>query len=250
MVTYVVCYDLGVSIQEQMDQVRYWLDFLNSSLSLPSRSASNDDKWTIILVGLRSDMRNKGAPMLQQQHLNAWKKKWPRLPIYSTLFTVSSTTSIESVNILFESVGKQCDHIFSKHCVLIPTSYRKVLAAIQSQQSNEGAEDDEVGRCLVSVDELFQKHACGLNLSLFNLVLQYLHAIGRIVLLSNGIVCTNASLVPQIAAKFVSPEEVRMELLKKESDSVQILAREEVGCLLGIDTSSNERFKFRFIYFR
>lgn len=236
MVAYLLCFDLGATVHEQMDQVRYWLDFLNSSLLLPSRAASGDEKWTIILVGLRSDLHQKGSPMLQQQHLNAWKKKWPRLPIFNQMFMVSSTTSVESANKLFETVRNQCDSIFSKHCVLIPSSFRKVLTSIQSQ----AAQVDNVDKNLVDIDELFKIHGGGMKISSFKEALQYLHAIGRIVVLSNGIVCTNASLVPQIAAKFVSPEEVRMELLKKESASVEILSGEEVGCLLGIDTSSNQ----------
>lgn len=238
MVTYLVCFDLAASLQEQMDQVRYWMDFLNSSLPIPARSTSEaDEKWTIILVGLRSDLLAKGSSMLQQKHLNAWRRKWPRLPIFSHMFMVSSIASVESVNCLLESVRMQCDKLFSKHCVLIPTSYRRILTSIQSPTDNV----NDINGSLLKKDELFQLHSFGMDASSFEVVLQYLHAIGRIVLLSNEIVCTNASMVPQIAAKFVSPEEVRMELLKKETESVEILAEEEVGCLLGIDVSSNDR---------
>jgi hypothetical protein len=53
-------------------------------------------------------------------------------------------------------------------------------------------------------------------------------------------VCTSPTLVPTIAAKFISPEDVQMGLLKEATDTVQILDKTEVGCLLCIDANDRK----------
>lgn len=238
MVAYLVCFDLGAKVQEQIDQVSYWLNFLESSLPLPPSSSppQRDGKWVIFLVGLRSDLcKRQDSSPFQQDHINSWTKNWPRLPIFNQIFMVSSMTGIKRVRNLFNIVGRECDRIFQSHSVLIPTSYKRVLAHLQSLPND---------RCFLSEDDIIQE----LKTSMVPIpptsipsALAYLHAIGRIVLFNNGMVCTNAAIAPKIAAKFVSPKEVRLRLLKKETDNVLILGEEEIGCLLEIDVSLNER---------
>lgn len=231
MAAYLVCFDLGASIEEQTKQVNYWLSFLYSSLPLPtSPTAQKDKKWIIFLVGLKSDLRKPGAIAFRQNHLNSWKKNWHRLPIFDQVFSVSSVTSIQSVHDLFNIVGKECDRIFQSHSVLIPNSYRLILKFLESIPSE---------KCFVNEEELLTKYSLKMHPHSFHSALEYLHAIGRIVLFSNGLVCTNAAIAPKIAAKFVSPPEIRLQLLKKETEAVQILDKEEIGCLLQIET--NER---------
>lgn len=231
MVVYLVCFDLGGTIEDQITQVNYWLNFLYSSLSLPSSPASKDGKWKIFLVGLKSDLQKENLSFLQKT-LQSWKKKWPRLPIWDQMFLVSSLNDIESVRSLFNVIGRECDRIFQKYSTVIPTIYRQVLTTIQSRP------DD---KCFAKEDDLFQQYKFNMDPTTFHRFLEYLHAIGRIVLFKNGVVCTNASLAPKIAANFVSPEAVRIQLLKKHTDNVQILGKEEIGCLLDIDTTSSER---------
>jgi len=84
------------------------------------------------------------------------------------------------------------------------------------------------------------------NETSFKIMLQYTQAIGKIVWLPNGMIFTDPTIAPKIAAKFVSPKQVRLSLLKQETEKVQILDETEVGCLLDIDTSDNERW---FIFF-
>ena len=59
------------------------------------------------------------------------------------------------------------------------------------------------------------------------------------MLLEGGRVFTNPTLAPSIAAKFVSPEEVRARLLRK--DGVQILTEKDIGSVLRIDTGKQEK---------
>jgi hypothetical protein len=68
-----------------------------------------------------------------------------------------------------------------------------------------------------------------------------MESIRRIVWLPAGFVFTDASVAPKIAAKFISPKDVRFSLLKKATDKVQILDQTEIGSLLDIDIHDNER---------
>jgi hypothetical protein len=77
--------------------------------------------------------------------------------------------------------------------------------------------------------------------SAFKTMLQYIQSIGHIVQLPMGFVFTDPTMAPKIAAKFISPKEVRLALLKEETEKVQILDETEIGCLLDIDVSENER---------
>src|SRR3978361_242040 len=84
----------------------------------------------------------------------------------------------------------------------------------------------------------------------FKCMIHYLHAIGRIVLIEkSGLIFTNPTLAPKIAAKFVSPEEVRFRLLKGEDENVQLLTEEDIGCLININVGDNKRCVFTYAYF-
>ena len=73
-------------------------------------------------------------------------------------------------------------------------------------------------------------------------MIQYFHSIGQIVLIEkSGLVFTNPTLAPKIAAKFVSPEEVRFCLLKQEDENVQLLTEEDIGYLINISVGDNKR---------
>jgi len=48
---------MSAILEEQIAQMEYWLDFLNSSLPLPPGESkySANSKWVIIPVGLKAD---------------------------------------------------------------------------------------------------------------------------------------------------------------------------------------------------
>lgn len=240
MVVYVLCFDMKESRQNQLDQIVYWLNYLNSTLSLPSHSThAADPKWCIMLVGLRSDLQ-RDTP-IPAKHIAGWQQKYPRLVIANHLFSVSALMSTESIEQFCTSLEGECSSILDKHSARIPLSYKSVLQSCENHSNSQP---------LTEWKTLMQEQQePSIDPPTFFSALQYLHAIGRIVLLKNGLVCTNPTVVPQVAAKFISPEEVQLELLKKETDNVQILDKQEVGCLLQIDTSDNTRLYLSFFYF-
>ncbi len=50
MVLYIVCFDVSEPVEQQTEQISYWLEFLNSALPLPT--TVSDTKWSIILAGI------------------------------------------------------------------------------------------------------------------------------------------------------------------------------------------------------
>jgi hypothetical protein len=236
MASMLVCFSLGASSKEQIRQISFWLDFLNSSLPLPSLSCTSVPKWNIILVGVRAD-EQQDFSLTQNPHIiTSWKKRWPQLPIALSIFTVSSLKSIQSVQSLLTFVTKQCDQIFNKHATQIPTSYNDAFLAQLQDLSKKSP--------LLHWSDLYTKLGSESKMgeAAFKCMLKYIQSIGRIIWLPTGWVFTDSTLAPKIAAKFVSPREVRLALLKQETEKVQILDSTEVGCLLDIDTSNNERY--------
>jgi hypothetical protein len=77
--------------------------------------------------------------------------------------------------------------------------------------------------------------------------LQYFHAIGRVVMLDDNTVCTDPTIVPKIAAEFISPPEVRDKLLFSKG-KVEILTEGNIKCLLNIKDENDPRFIFHFIF--
>lgn len=233
MTVIIVCFSLGVPVADQLEQIVYWLDFLNSSLSLPPLSST--PKWTIILVGVRADEQQDFSIFENPSRIENWKTRWSRLPIYPKVFSVSSLKSMESVQTLLQCVEAECGHIFDKHATQIPSSYQTFLLKLK---------DMAKATPLISWNELFDKFKSEMKMTemSFKTMLQYIQSIGRIVWLPNGTIFTDSATAPKIAAKFISPKVVSLALLKKETMNVQILDESEVGCLLNIDTSNNARY--------
>jgi hypothetical protein len=145
MVAYVLCFDLSQQIDTQRAQVQYWLDFLNSALSLPPVSSkySGNSNWVIILVGVKSDLQQIPPCSLQQQHLETWQQCFPRLPLFPKLFLVSSKSS-DGINDLLNAIESECVRIFSKHTPLIPTSYRAILNDLIALHDKSAVDQDEL----------------------------------------------------------------------------------------------------------
>lgn len=226
MVIYILCYDVGSTLETQKHQVAYWLNFLNSTSPLSPSSQPLATKWHIMITGLRADLRHDKAigEFHQQALLSSLKAQWKCLPIYNQLFIVSSLKSKQSVKMLLQAVEAQCKQIFEAHPLKIPTEYRNALQIMQS------IPDDQA---LLSVEELRSKYLPRLTIESATTLLQYFHAIGRVICMTGGLVFTKPQLAPKMAAKFVSPKEVQDLLLKREDENVQILGTTEVGCLLG-----------------
>ncbi len=232
MVVYVVGYDLGASEEEQNKQIAFWLDFLNSSSPIRKdvrpRESTN---WRIILAGLQADLLgNKFATVLDTPV--AWQQRWQHLPLFDKRFQVSSKSSPKSVKLLLSEIENECNRIFISHTTRIPTAYNIIWDRITQHAAGKVT-------ATFRQDMLIKECSNGVSKEVFTSALQYLHAIGRIVLTPSGLVFTDPTKIPQIAAKFVSPKEVRGLLLKKEG--VEILEQKEVGILLCIDTNHSQQ---------
>jgi hypothetical protein len=208
MVVYLVCYSLEVDAEEQQFQIAFWLDFLNSALPLSSKSIRS--KWQVMIVGLRADVKHSSS-FLKSKHIQSWQFKYTNLPLFTKeLFSISATTPQESVAKLLQEVEIVCTTVFQCHAVNIPHTYRKLATFVQALSKTEHFITIEEILQLLRVSGLFKMDLTGLRR-----VLRYLHAIGHIVMLDSDIVCTNPTIVPKVAAKFISPSKVRAKLIKQ-----------------------------------
>ena len=129
MTAMLICFNLGTPLEVQMLQITFWLNYLSSSLTLPPLSCA--PKWSVILVGVRAD-EQQDFSLTQHTHLvSTWKQKWPKIPIASKIFAVSSIKSPESVQTLLQFIEGECNHIFNKHTNQIPTSYQHFISKLQ-----------------------------------------------------------------------------------------------------------------------
>lgn len=236
MVLYLVCFDLSGSLDDQITQISYWLDFLNSSLPLPPPPSSPLSNWGIILVGLRADLKKPSVQQIQLHHITALATRWPRLSILNKqVFTVSSFTSEASVRQLLDAIEGASDSIFSKHAIQIPSSFRSTLERIQASPPPSDLS-------LTTEQTLYAEFGNEHSKYIFSLMLKYFNSIGHIAILKGGLICTDPQQIVKLAAKFVSPEEVRLMLWKRETENVQILTEKDVGTLLAVPDSASEKY--------
>lgn len=236
---FLICVDLSASIIEQVKQMSYWLDFLNSSLDLPPPSVPPHSNWGILIVGLKADLLGPSAPKVKPDKLASWKAKWARLPILNEEFYyISSTKSGDSVQHILKVVEYHIDRILSQHALQVPTIFKSILASIQMSSVFPSA----ASRLLTTEADLYENHGKKMDRGVFSNILHYFHAIGDIVCIKGGIVCTVPHIVPKIAAKFVSPQEISISLLKDDEENLQILTETDVGYILDIGSHANDRY--------
>ncbi len=254
MVIYLVCFDLSATLEEQREQIFFWLQFLHSSIpNLPRLHSStnngdnnsSDKNWRVIIVGLKSDLKSEAT--FELSSLQSWQSQMPHLPFYcEKLFEVSSLQAQQSVQDLLESISSVCSEIFEKHAVLIPSSFRKLLKSIKETKDSTSTGilslSPSSNPVLITLGNLHQQlkgeGKCDMDLPSFKHALRYFHAIGQIVLLQNELVCTEPTIIPKLLAKFISPVEVQNRLLSKNS-KVQILSQQQIGFVLQIDRSDH-----------
>ncbi len=249
---YLVCFDLSATPLEQRNQINYWLQFLNSSIS----TSSNSNKtWHVMLVGVKADLQQGDS--FTAENIQSWQTQMPNLPLYhENLFQVSSLNSISSVLELLKSIEKICSQIFEQHAMLIPSSFHKLLKSINNLSSShvlpsspsteathQTHSDLAPNTLLVDFKELHKqlREENDMELPSFKYALHYLHAIGYIVFLKNGLVCTSPTLIPKLLAKFISPSEVQKKLLSRNPE-VQILNQQQIGCILQISNNQDSRY--------
>ena len=100
---------------------------------------------------------------------------------------------------------------------MIPKSYLTILDKLQQQ-----------GETIMHIDNV------NIQIPKNNLLsaLKYLHAVGDIVLLPEGLICIRPSEISQLMAQFISPENVQSSLPHIASGNIEILTSDQVGRLL------------------
>ena len=227
-----------------MRQITYWLDYLNSIFSIPPLPSTPGfiPKWNVILVGVRADEQQDFSLTQDPLLTESWKSRFPKLPIVPRVLSVSSLKSSSSVRELIQFVDVECGRILDNHATQIPSSYRIFLSKLHDlSKTNPLIHWNDLHTILEPEMEMGQ--------TAFKTMLRYTESIGRIVWLPTGIVFTDPTIAPKIAAKFISPKDIRLRLLKQETDIVQILDETEIGSLLAINTSHNERCYNKIIIF-
>lgn len=228
---YLVCFDLGANEQERLKQIAYWLDYLQSLIA-PTSFASEEGRniflanWRVILVGLRFDLidekhANKSAESISASFSSCiaqWRQTWSALPLFDQV-PVTSKLDAKSIEEVWKIVKHESSTIMNKFTTQIPVLYLSILDKLRESAN---------GQPFVRTNDLG-------NLALYqNLpsTLRYLHAVGDIVLLQNGLICVNPASVSKMMAKFISPEQVQRSLPHIKEGKAVILTTEQAGRIL------------------
>lgn len=205
---YLVCFDLSKPLSAQQSSIFFWLNFIYSARFFPS------DNWSLLLVGLKSDLLPATSPRVQlpQESLTVWKKMWPKLPISDQIVYTSATTSSESVQKLILLLESKCSTTFSQFSIRVPSVFQRIWKAIQMRSTDSN---------MVTKDELYDQSSNGLDSASFTIALQYLHDIGEIVLLSSGVVFTNPAMAAKMMAEFVAHPDARQAAMMNRSQGLR-----------------------------
>jgi hypothetical protein len=147
---------------------------------------------------------------------------------------------------LWQHIEKECQQIFDSCKIQIPALYHKMLTSIQQQ--NFKSPSNLHFSTICEMHELLSVSSDEMDENEMKRALQYFHAIGRVVVLDDNTVCTDPTIIPKIAAEFISPTEVRNKLLLSKG-KVEILSEGDIKCLLKIIDDNDPRFIFWFYIF-
>jgi hypothetical protein len=120
------------------------------------------------------------------------------------------------------NVWKESERVFKSHSTSIPKPYLELLQSIKQMSNISSSSSNH----FTSPSKL---PSCGLDEFGKILALRYFHSTGHIILLDDDTVCSNPAIIPKIASKFISPEEVRAQLLTNEE--ITLLTENEISCL-------------------
>lgn len=196
MVLYLICFDLGASAMEQNKQVEYWLGYLNSILcntkAIPPTHATS--KWRVILVGTRADL----SPFDSAIDVSSYRTVYPVLPLYHMLFSISTKEGRNKYQLaeLSETIHAECKRILDTHSSKVPCIYRDLLELLQSSPNH-----------IINQNKIPNVHKRWTKESELEASLDYLHSVGEIVRFTEGRICIKPSMISQVLAKFIAPED-------------------------------------------
>ncbi len=213
---YILCFDLAAAAQDQLGQIRYWLDYLSSILDELPREA---DYWKVFLVGVQSDL----ATSKPSSDISILQSTWTNIPLFKKIF-ITSAKNGDSVQKLLSSVKTECMEIITRSDAnrRVPKSYLTMLNFVQNH------EKAIVNRCDIPDPSGIKEP-----------VLRHFHSLRDIILLDNELICGRPSEIATIMAKFISPESVQANLLHV-TDGVEILTLDEIGKILKVKDKDRE----------
>jgi hypothetical protein len=207
---YLVCFDLSKDEQDQIEQLTYWLDFLDSFIA----ADSTNSKLKVILVGTRSDL-NKSQPLLHSNPIPKWQHLWPSLPLHHEIFSTSKFNQ-DCFSRLLKTVKHECQAIVSTNKV--PKTYLSLLKVLQAQVNSQR-------HSIIRITDL----QAGYSKQCIMPALKYLHAIGGIALVED-LVCIDPTSISNLMSNFISPSAVQLSL--PHMSKLQVLTSDEVGTVL------------------
>lgn len=235
LVVYIVCYDLSSSPNEQRRQIDSWLSYLNSLLCHNATNQGNSTaqpEWKVIIAGTRSDI--KDAKTVNLKSTDAFRNKFPSLPLHESVFHFNTVQDLKSVKLLFNEIVNQCDQIMNAHSIYLPTHFTMLKKDISTCSSPSCSIID-----LSSLPSQWQE-----NPQLTNQALQHLHSIGEIVMFGKHKICTNPQVISNLMAKFICPVEVRTKMLVGDDTPVSLLKKSDMQTILQVRDSRYSVFPY------
>lgn len=153
---------------------------------------------------------------------------WPDLPIHEEPFFVSRNDA-KSIQQLLNTLKNECERIMDSSTVSIPHQYLLLLEKLQQEQ-----------QLLIHANDLQTYFSKQFDLSL---ALRYLHSVGDIVFLPDGLICTRPVEISHIMAQFISPEYVQAALPHRINGHVEVLTSDQVGNVLSLKCD-DPRYKY------
>lgn len=237
LIIYLVCFDLAENIQTQIAQIKYWLDYLHSLLSHSQQDYNSKEKWRVVLVGTRADKSPNLKSVIEPDTISKWQATWSSLPLHHKIF-ITSQTNTASIENLLGFLKVNCDDIMSKFSRRVPKAYLTLLQELKHRVQHKRHPfiniKDFNNSTVKQEDQL--------------LGLGYLHAVGDIVMLADGLVCTDPKYISLLMSNFISPEAVQMNLPHITSKKVEILTSEQVGKVLLLKENDSEYGLSLFFY--
>lgn len=225
---YLVCFDLSSPPDQQRNQIKTWLQYLNSLLCLQSAVSPiklDTAKWRVMVAGLKAD---KQQGFSQLTTTTAYQNRFPALPLVAKVFHISTKGNPSTANELFSEINRQCKEVMDMHLRRIPTAYTDLQQDLLSIASTSNKPIIHTFTIINTVKRWKD------NPGLMQRALRHLHMIGEIVMLGTDRIFTDPLWISQLMAKFISPDEIRDNLLWNDANNTNLLSQQDVQCILGV----------------
>ena len=186
-----------------------------------------------MVVGTKRDISDKATPKHKETSFQlepSWSVQWPHLSLHNCQYLISSH-QMKGVDLFLKDLEHISKSIFNDHSPLIPVSYSYLMDTLKSIHSNQH---------FMTVPELKAVCMWPGTIDQLQLAFDYLHAIGQVILLQNGLVCLQPQIIPKIMAQFISPEAVRNKYKKKHQ--IEIMNEKEIGVILAVSEGNNKEY--------